>query len=125
MRSFSRELHFMTILEVSEVVGTDAQLSLASSTPTIHIQCLRQCDIMTGAASDVDNNMIDKAFHESWVNGDAAFDLLALPAIAEVLSPLVHSALFCEAKSMISTTFNFGNVQPLSEERWTCYELCS
>ena len=52
---------------------------------------------MTSAARDVDDNMIDETFNESWINGNAAFDLLALLAIAEVLSPLVHSAFFREA----------------------------
>ena len=80
---------------------------------------------MTSAASDVNNYMIDETFYESWVDGNSAFDLLALLAIAKVLSPLVHSTFFCEAKGMISTTFNLCHVQSLCEERWTRYELCS
>ena len=110
MRRFSLKLDFVTVLEVSEVVGSDTKLSLATRTPTVHIKRLGQCDIMTSAASDVDNNMIDKTFYEPWINGDAAFDLLALSAISEVLSPLIHSSFLCEAKSMISTTFNLGYV---------------
>ena len=65
---------------------------------------------MTSAACDVDDNMIDETFYESWVNGNAAFYLLALLAVAEILSPLIHSAFFCEAKSMISTTLNLSYV---------------
>ena len=123
MRGFALELDLVTVLEVSEVVGADAQLSLAPRAPAVHVQGLGQSNVVTGTACDIYNDMIDETFDEPWINGNPALHLLALLAIAVVLAPLVHSALLGEAQSMISTTFNLCHVQFLCEERWTSYEL--
>lgn len=109
------EGNWLSIFEVTEVVTADAKLTLTSSAPAKHLSLLAERKVVTGAASDIDDNVIDEAFHKFGRHYNSVSSLFTLLAVEEVLAPLVNASRLRQAQRVVSTTLDFGDCKPLSK----------
>ena len=108
----------LCILKVAKVVRTKAKLALASSAPTEHLPLLGQRQVVTCAARNINDDMIDETVDDFWRGYNSMPGLLVLFAIEVVLAPLVDASVLCKAERVISAALDLGDRELLCEQDW-------